>query len=61
MVPENIHTQPQREFHLVPSHLPGFSIIYKELVPPPTPPEFPQSRTKPPPAPLEKFIFMQKD
>ena len=38
--------------------------IYNELViphpPPPTSAEFPQSKTKPPPAPLEKFIFTKK-
>ena len=38
--------------------------IYKKLVTPSTPLEFPQSKTKkkapPPPAPLEKFIFMKK-
>ena len=40
--------------------------IYKELVthplpPHPTTPEFPQSKTKPPPTPLEKFILTKKD
>ena len=34
--------------------------IYKELVTPSTPPEFPPSKTKRPPTPLEKFIFMKK-
>ena len=35
--------------------------IYKKLVTPSTPLEFPQSKTKAPPAPLEKFIFTKKD
>ena len=34
--------------------------IYKELVTPSTPPEFLLRKKKPPPAPLEKFIFTKK-
>ena len=64
-VPENIHTPPQREFHLGFPHLPGFSIFVRNWWP--TPPPLPLQnfhsirQRPPPPIPLEKFIFTKKD
>ena len=61
VVPENIHTPPQREFHLGSPPPPWIFHICRELMTPhPTPPEFPQRKIKTP-QPRWKSLFSPKE